>query len=197
VPDVTLIAAARPEIASEEATRAPAPTARLRALLDGHYAFIWRHLRRLGLSDDGADDAAQQVFVVASRRMAEIGVGSERSFLIGTAMRVASDARRATARRREVASEEASETADPTPHADELLDRQRARALLDEALAGMPLELRAVFVLFEIEEMTMAEIGELLTLRPGTVASRLRRARAEYAAALRRLGIRRLAEGGT
>ena len=49
--------------------------------------------------------------------------------------------------------------------------------------------LRAVFVLYELEEMTMAEISETLELPPGTVASRLRRARAcfeELCSTLRR-----------
>lgn len=159
---------------------------RLRGMMDQHFDFIWRQLRRLGLSDDLADDGAQQVFIVASRRLAEIGVGSERSFLFGTAMRVASDARRTAVRRREVPDDDAREVVDPTPHPDELLDRQRARTLLDDVLASMELDLRAVFVLFELEEMTMAQIAKLLELAPGTVASRLRRAREDFEAAVKR-----------
>jgi hypothetical protein len=50
-------------------------------------------------------------------------------------MRVASDSRRAASRRREQPWEHAGEMADPTPRADEMLDQQRARALLDDALA--------------------------------------------------------------
>ena len=49
-------------------------------------------------------------------------------------------------------------------------------------LAELPLELRAVFVLYELEQMTMAEIAESLALPPGTVASRLRRARSSFEA---------------
>ena len=44
----------------------------------------------------------------------------------------------------------------------------------------MPDELRTIFVLFELEELKMAAIAELLSLAPGTVASRLRRARAQF-----------------
>ncbi len=164
----------------------PAADARLRTLMAEHFDFVWRQLRRLGLSEDRADDGAQQVFIVAARKLDEIAVGRERSFLFGTAMRVAADARRSTARRREVASEGASEPTDPTPHADELLDQRRARAMLDDALREMDLDLRAVFVLFELEEMTMAQIAKLLELPPGTVASRLRRAREEFDSAVRR-----------
>jgi RNA polymerase sigma-70 factor (ECF subfamily) len=44
----------------------------------------------------------------------------------------------------------------------------------------MPLDLRAVFVLFELEELPTAEIASLVGVPVGTVASRLRRARGEF-----------------
>ena len=66
------------------------------------------------------------------------------------------------------------------PGADEQLDAARTRAVLDGLLAQMPIELRTVFVLYEIEEMTMAEMATMLELPPGTVASRLRRSRERF-----------------
>ena len=54
---------------------------RLRALADAHFDFIWRSLRRLGVPDEGVDDAAQQVFLVALRRIDEMAPGRERAFL--------------------------------------------------------------------------------------------------------------------
>jgi RNA polymerase sigma-70 factor (ECF subfamily) len=60
------------------------------------------------------------------------------------------------------------------------MDRERARDLLDRVLDEMDLDLRVVFVLYELEEMTMADIASSLELAPGTVASRLRRARADF-----------------
>ena len=51
----------------------------------------------------------------------------------------------------------------------------------------MPMELRAVFVLAELEEMTMAEIAAMTDTPPGTVASRLRRARAAFGEQVARL----------
>jgi RNA polymerase sigma-70 factor (ECF subfamily) len=59
--------------------------------------------------------------------------------------------------------------------------------VLQEVLDQMPLELRAVFVLYEIEELTMAEIAEAVGIPPGTAASRLRRARESFHAIVRRL----------
>ena len=68
----------------------------------------------------------------------------------------------------------------PTPSAEQLVDQRRARELLDSVLAGMPVEFRSVFILFELEEMTMPAIAAMLSLPTGTVASRLRRARAIF-----------------
>jgi hypothetical protein len=54
----------------------------------------------------------------------------------------------------------------------------------------MPLDLRTVFVLFELEEMPTQEIATVLDLPTGTVASRLRRAREEFQKLVRRLQAR-------
>ncbi len=155
--------------------------ARLRGLVESYFDFVWRSLRRLGVDDADADDGAQQVFLVASRKLSHIEPGAERSFLFGTAMRVASDARRSKRRRREVPEDDApNERSDPGPTPEETLDRRRARALLDDVLEALPMDLRAVFVLYELEEMTVPEIASMLGLAGGTAASRLRRAREEF-----------------
>ena len=67
------------------------------------------------------------------------------------------------------------------------MEERLRRAQLQRILDLMPIELRAVFVLSEIEELTMAQIATMVGTPPGTVASRLRRARAlfsEYVAGL-------------
>jgi len=182
-------AALPPPGALAEAARVSVdPDARLRRMLDEHFDFIWRSLRRFGLSDDRADDAAQQVFLIASRKLDAIQLGSERSFLFGTAMRVASDLRRSAAYRREIAHPDVGLDLEGGSRPDELLDQRRARELLDQVLDEMELDTRMVFVLFEIEEMTTAEIASMLGIAHGTVASRLRRAREEFEARVKRLG---------
>ncbi len=171
--------------------------ARLRAMLDAHYDLVWRSLRRFGVRSGDVDDAAQQVFLVAARKLDLVEAGAERSFLVGTAMRVASDARRAATRRREVQDEgPIHERRDSSPGPDELADRHRARELLDEVLDAMPLELRSVFVLFELEELPTAEIAALLGVPVGTAASRLRRAREEFHRIASRLRARAGHAGG-
>jgi RNA polymerase sigma-70 factor (ECF subfamily) len=184
--DVATAAASRP--ARAEPVAAAHPSVRLRGLFDAYYDVIWRSLRRLGVPAAAVDDAAQEVFMVAARRIEDIEVGRERAFLFGTAVRVASDERRSRARRRESVVEEAIDlAADPLPSLEELADQKHAREMLDRVLEAMPIDLRAVFVLFEMEGMTMAEIAPSLDLAPGTVASRLRRAREWFERTVQRI----------
>lgn len=157
-------------------------SARIKALVVQHHGFVWRSLVRLGVPRADAEDALQQVFMVATRRIDDIRDNAERSFLYGVCIRIASRARRTRDRRREVADADAGpERVDPSLRPDEHLDRAQARLLLDRILQAMPIELRAVFTLFELEQLTMAEIAEMTGCPQGTVASRLRRARAIFA----------------
>jgi len=149
-------------------------------MLDTHLDAIWRFMRRLGVSPDDLEDAFQEVAMIASNRLADIAPRAERAFLFGTAFRVATDYRRRSDGRREVGDETLAYEEDPAPEPDALTDQARARALLERVLAGMTTDLRAVFMLHELDEMTMAEIAELLDIAPGTVASRLRRAREQF-----------------
>ena len=155
------------------------PQAGVQAFVREHHAFTWRCLRRLGLSPADADDAAQRVFVVAAARYGDIAAGSERAFLFRTAAHVAAKVRRSAGRRPETLQADSSQERDDAPLADELVDQRRARELLDRVLSELPQDLAAVIILFEIEGLTSAEVALALELRPGTVASRLRRARAE------------------
>lgn len=143
------------------------------------------------------DDAAQEVFIVASRKLEHIGAREERRFLYAVALRVAANARRARAARPETpASEELERTAELAPSPEALLDRKRARALLDATLEAMPDDLRTAFVLFELEGCTAPEVADLLDIPVGTATSRLRRARAAFHERVAELR-HRLEAGGT
>jgi len=168
---------------------------RLSEMFHHHYDFVWRSVRRLGVPADAVDDAAQEVFVVASRKLASIELGKEKAFLFGTAMRVASDTRRAVQRRRQSPADEQAELVDGTPALDELVDQKRAREILDDLVDQLPEDTRPVFVLFELEGMTMAKIASYLDLPAGTVASRLRRGRELFAAYVARLEARSTQHG--
>jgi RNA polymerase sigma-70 factor (ECF subfamily) len=170
---------------------ARADDARLRRIVGEYHDFVWRSLRRMGVAEHATEDAAQQVFLVLSHKLDTVGEESERSFLFGTVVRVASGVRRAQARRREVSAVEVQEPVDESPGADVLVDEKKARAVLDGILEAMPEDLRAVFVLFELEELPAIDIAEILSIPAGTVASRLRRARELFQAAANRSNARR------
>ncbi|MBX3200556.1 MAG: sigma-70 family RNA polymerase sigma factor [Labilithrix sp.] len=167
-------------------TARAAEDARLRRIVDGYHDFVWRSLRRMGVPEHAAEDAAQQVFLVLSHKLDLVAPENERSFLFGTVVRVASGVRRAQSRRREVAGVVVDEPVDDAPAADVLIDEKKARAVLDEILHAMPEDLRAVFVLFELEEVAASEVADVLGIPVGTVASRLRRAREVFHAAANR-----------
>jgi RNA polymerase sigma-70 factor (ECF subfamily) len=156
--------------------------ARVRAAIDAHYESLWRFLRRMGVEESQVEDAAQQVLLVFAQRGDEIAPAVTRAFLFGTALRVASDFRRKRDRTVPVVEIGAfGEHAHPGPDAEQQAAESELRRLLDRVLDELAPELRAVFVLAELEEMTMAEIARLLCIPAGTVASRLRRAREVFA----------------
>jgi RNA polymerase sigma-70 factor (ECF subfamily) len=149
----------------------------MRASVLAHHTFVWRCLRRLGVPDAGADDAAQQVFLVLSARLHEVSPESEKKFLFGTAVRVAANVRRVRARvREEVWKDEPPEVASDELDPEQSLSAARQRAILEEVLAALPIEIRTVFVLTEFEHMSASEVAALVDVPLGTVASRLRRA---------------------
>lgn len=155
--------------------------ARVAELLRLHFRDVWRIVRRFGVPENSADDAAQEVFIIASRRLADIAVGSERPFLFASAVRVAANVRRSLGARRECAEDDSAlDRVDPRPSAEALLDQKRLRQMLDRVLDQLSDDLRVAFVLYELEGMSSPEIAELLAIPVGTVASRLRRAREAF-----------------
>jgi RNA polymerase sigma-70 factor (ECF subfamily) len=170
------------ELAARVDSTATERGGRLRGLVDGYIDFVSRVLRNAGTPQADLDDEVQRTFIIAARRLDDVRLGSERSFLLQTALNVAAHARRTLARRREVGAELAPEALDLAANPEQLTDQKRLRQILDQILDRMSADLRTVFVLHEFEEMSMAEIAEALSIPSGTVASRLRRARAEFRA---------------
>jgi RNA polymerase sigma-70 factor (ECF subfamily) len=158
---------------SAQVTSAAMP---LNGLVRQHLDFVWRLLRRLGLSASRADDLTQEVFLVAVRRQSELVVGCERAFLYGVAVRLAANTRRQLRRRREVVEGELEAMADAALP-DENLDQKRLAQRLDALLDELPDKLRRVLVLSDVMELEVAEVAALEQIPEGTVASRLRRAR--------------------
>lgn len=170
----------------------PAPSqqarlgAELEALYDQHFAFVWRMLLHFGVPEHQAEDAAQDVFVVVHRRLADWDRSvSARSWLYGICRRVAADHRRSRARH------ERKLQALPTPPADPALDGRVADrqllATLERTLAELEPGLREAFVMAELEGMSGREIAEATGVNPNTIASRLRKARKLIGEALAKL----------
>src|SRR5262252_8248763 len=138
---------AMPRVAEVSDAPSVRDDARITAIVRAEHDFIWRLLRRLGIPEASVDDATQQVFCVLSRRVDDIKPGSERSFLFGAALRVASDRRRSR-EFRDVPHEATGDEVDPAPNPEEIAERHEQRALLQEILEALPMELRAVIILF-------------------------------------------------
>lgn len=184
----------RPHAAAEPTSELA--SSRLSELLRAEYVRVWRTLRRLGVDEACADDAAQEVFIVMSRRLGDVREGAERTFLLSCAVRIAANYRRSWRVKHEVADERAlAAERDPRPSAEHLLDHKRLRQALDELLESWPEDIRTAFVLFELEGLSVPEISQVTDTKLGTVASRLRRARELFQAGARRLRARAAAGG--
>lgn len=194
LPSVSRVATPAAPSASEASEAVAAPL-ELRALFEAYHASIWRLLRRLGVPIAQLDDAAQEVFWVAARKLEQIEPGKQHAFLYGVALRVAAnELRRQASAPPRVAVEDLERLADDAPTPEERLEQTRARQLLDTVLERLPLELRAVLVLFELEGLDVRNIAEIEGIPIGTVGSRLRRAREEFSAIAKRLRARSAAQ---
>jgi RNA polymerase sigma-70 factor (ECF subfamily) len=152
------------------------------------YKSVWRFLRHLGIPASDVDDAAQTVFARVLARREVVQAGLERAYLMKAALHLSFEYRRAQRRyQRRVAEFEPEQLCAAAASADEALVRYEDRALLDAALDELPLQLRAAFTLFELEELSFTEIASVLEIPRGTVASRIRRGRELFTQAAIRL----------
>lgn len=156
------------------------------SVYETYFDFVWRSLRRLGVAESGLDDAAQDVFLVVYRRLAEFEARSTlKTWLFGIVLRVVSTHRRTAARRPTVplGGEPATALAQAP---EELTEAARAAELVRALLETLDEDRRAIFVMAELEEMTAPEISVALGVNLNTVYSRLRAARRDFEAALAR-----------
>lgn len=165
------------------------------AVYQAHSQTVARWVARLGGSGVDVEDLTQEVFLLVNRRLPEFRQESRLStwlFSI-TAKIVANDRRRRQIRRwwtrfAPHAVEGARATTD-TPL--EELERRERRTQFYQALDALNERQRRVLVLFELEELSVAETAALTGLRPGNVRVLLHRARAAF---LKRMTERELRE---
>jgi RNA polymerase sigma-70 factor (ECF subfamily) len=173
--------------------------AAFRALFDAELGFVHRVLRRHGVTERDLPDAGQETFLVVHRRLPEFeGRSSVRTWIYGIAVRVAASQRRKAHVRRERLEGGLPE---PTPTVEPLaLASAEQRQLLlrvEAALAVTSVERREVFVLYELEGLTMREVAEALCVAENTALSRLYRAREDVRAYVERCARAPRAAGGT
>jgi RNA polymerase sigma-70 factor (ECF subfamily) len=154
---------------------------------DEYFDFVWRSLRRLGVGTGVIDDAVQEVFLVVHRRLPEFrGESSLKTWLFGIALNVAQHVARTLARK---GADELPDTIfDPgaeTPQ-DRAAQNEAIRTLY-RLLDRLDADKRAVFVMAELEQLTAKEISIAVGAPLNTVYSRLRGARRDFEAALRKL----------
>jgi RNA polymerase sigma-70 factor (ECF subfamily) len=150
----------------------------LEQIYDQHHAFVWRVVRRLGVPDAGVDDAVQEVFVVMHRRREELRVeGSVRALLYGITRKIAKRHRDRAGRRA------ARLQLVPEPHAEAPDDpetqmqlRQRAE-IVRNALDAMDEDKRMMFLLADIEGLSVPEAAACVGVNVNTAYARLRAAR--------------------
>jgi RNA polymerase sigma-70 factor, ECF subfamily len=146
-----------------------------------HLSFVWRILGGMGVPEADREDVAQEVFLVVRSQLARYEErGSMRSWLYAIANRVASDHRSRARFRCELPCDTPPERAFDE---EGRLEARRSLELVQAALAGLDPEPRRVFLLHEVEGLTMAEIAQAVGAPVQTCYSRLHAARSRVCAA--------------
>lgn len=150
-------------------------TALYRAQVD----FVWRVARAMGVPDAIVDDVVHDVFFVVRRRLDTLEPGrGVRPWLAGITRNVAMQAHRKRAREaRRIAA-----LAEPTPPRlpEDDLEMGEAAALMQTFVDGLAEDKRLVFLLCEVEGLSVAESARVLECNNNTAHARLRAARIEF-----------------
>jgi RNA polymerase sigma-70 factor (ECF subfamily) len=167
--------------------------ARAGELYERYHGFVWNRLRRMGVPESLVDDAAQDVYLVACRRIGDFrGEAHVKTWLFAIAQHVAQNYRR-TVRRRSARIVEGSPE---DMHADdgatsrlaegplEVTARREAAALLDKLLWETGDHTRNLFVLVAVEGMTVCEAARALGMNQNTAYTRFRAARPAFTEAV-------------
>lgn len=158
---------------------APAPPS-FRELYDLHFAFTWRSLRHLGVPDAQLDDAVQELWIIAHRRLPDFeGRADMKTWLFGIAVNVQRNVYRAE-RRRDGSLPLPSGLSSPA--ADPMLEHEGREAwLLVRAFLDTLDELRrAIFVASLLEGLSPAETAQATGLDVRTIYHRVRSLRQSF-----------------
>ena len=153
-------------------------------IYEQYFDFVWASAKRLGVGSAAVDDVVQEIFMVIHSKIQTLRQPqSLRSWIYGIVRRTVSDHHRSRRTRDASGVEFAlqSELELPQPPTPSDLAEQNDQAkLLFSLLAEIDAPKREVFMLAELEEMTVPEIAEALEIPLNTAYSRLRAARALF-----------------
>jgi RNA polymerase sigma-70 factor (ECF subfamily) len=153
-----------------------------------HAGLVWKALQRLGVRDADLEDMMQEVFVVVHRRLPTLSRSENvTAWIFGISVKVAAAYRRRAHVRRERLDPAQSEGESRDQGPEPVAEARQALARLETILDRMDPDKRAVFVMFEIDELSCEEIAATLNVAVGTVYSRLHAARKVFEKALARL----------
>ncbi len=154
------------------------------AIYQAYFEFVWASARRLGVGAAVIDDVVQEVFMVIHAKLHALkDPAALRSWIYGIVRRTASDYRRAE---RTKDASGAALAAQPelvlgiqlTPQ--ELSEQSDQVRLLYSLLAELDEPKREVFILAELEELSVPEVAAALEIPLNTAYSRLRSARESF-----------------
>lgn len=148
-----------------------------RILVETHRHRIYRICFHLLKDAETAEDLAQDTFITAFRKIAQFDPAKGRfsTWLITIAKRLCLNALRKTA---PILMAETPDVAAPIRNSpDHRAERSETLRALDEALADLSEEHRRAFILAEIEELPYEEIARIENTAPGTIKSRVSRAK--------------------
>lgn len=150
-------------------------------------AYVPGLLRRLGVAEREVEDVAQDVFTVVHRQLPTFrGDSTIKTWLCGITLRVARSHLRLARVRRLFLGEPPVEPRSEPAQLESALLAERVR-LLQRALDELPEQQRRVFVLYELEELSIREIAQLLGRSEKTAYTRLYAAREKVERSLRRM----------
>lgn len=145
-------------------------------LFEEYAPFVLRVMRHLGVAEGDVQDQCQEVFVAVFQGLSSFeGRSSARTWIYGICRRVASNHRRRAYIRRERAVAETPERADPQNP----IEQRQGWSELEKLLESLDEPKREVFVLYELEELSMKEVAEACDCPLQTAYSRLHAARRE------------------
>jgi RNA polymerase sigma-70 factor (ECF subfamily) len=145
---------------------------------------VARWAGRLGGPSLDVEDIVQEVFTIAHQRLPTFrGDSSAATWLFGITDRVCRHRRRRARWRRWLsgsAEESAGHLAAPGPDALRLVERHETAHAVYRVLDRLPERDRQALILFELEELSGEEVGQLLGIQPANARLRLHRARARF-----------------